>query len=150
MTDPKDLIHRWFDEVWNQGREETIDELFASEAIAHGLGEAEAQVRGPAEFKTFWRSLRSALPDMRIRIEDTIAAGDKVAARVVLEGAHRGDGLGVPPTGRRVTVSGVVIVRISGGQIVEGWNSWDQLGLLQQIGAIPTPRGTGRFLIDRA
>jgi steroid delta-isomerase-like uncharacterized protein len=150
MSESEALIHRWFDEVWNRGREETIDQLFAAEAIAHGLGEEDVQVRGPEQFKVFWRNLRSALPDIQIRIEDTTATEDKAVVRVVLTGTHTGNGLGVPPTGNHVAVSGIVIVRLSGGQIIEGWNSWDQLGLLRQIGAIPKPSNAGRFLVDRA
>ena len=90
--------------------------------------------------------MRSALPDVHIRIEDTIVDGCKAAARVVLEGTHLGEGLGVPATGRRVTITGIVIIRVAHAQIAEGWNSWDQLGLLQQIGAIPAPLVPDRFL----
>jgi predicted ester cyclase len=149
MTDAKALIHRWFEEVWNHGREGTIDELFAQGAIAYGLGEEGAEVRGPNQFKTFWRNLRSALPNIHIRIEDTIADGDKVVVRVLLEGTHTGDGLGVRPSRNRVAVPAIVIVRVSGGQIVEAWNSWDQLGLLQQTGAIHAPQASDRFLTAR-
>ncbi len=149
QNSPHALIHRWFDEVWNQGREETVDELFAADGIGHGLGEGSADVHGPAEFKIFLRNMRSALPDIQIRIEDTIADDVKAAARVVLEGTHLGDGLGVAPTGRRVAVTGIVIVRVAGGHIVEGWNSWDQLGLMRQIGAIPAPDAADRFLSAR-
>ena len=105
MSDTRTLIHRWFEEVWNQGREATIDELFAADAIAHGLGEKGVEVRGPGELKTFWRNLRSAIPDIHIRVEDTVADGDKVAARVFLEGTHTGDGLGIPASGNRVAAS---------------------------------------------
>ena len=150
MAETKALIHRWFEEVWNQGREATIDELFGRDAIAYGLGEVAAEVRGPNQFKTFWRNLRSALPDMHIRIEDTITDADKVVVRLLLEGTHTGDGLGVRASGNRVAVPGVVIVRVSGGQIVEAWNSWDQLGLLQQTGAIQAPpQASDHFLTAR-
>lgn len=147
---PDVLIHRWFEEVWNQGREQTIDELFSAYGVAHGLGEHEADVRGPSGFKVFWNNLRSALPDLQMRIEDTIVQNDRVAVRVRLTGTHRGDTLGVPASGRAISVAGIVIVRISGDQIVEGWNSWDQLGLLQQIGAIPRPQAADRFLSETA
>jgi steroid delta-isomerase-like uncharacterized protein len=147
--DPKSLIHRWFEEVWNQGREETVDELFSPEGVAYGLGDGSAEVRGPAGFKVFLRNMRAALPDIHIRIEDTIVQADKAVVRVVLEGTHLGEGLGLPPTGQRVTVSGIVIVRVAGSQIVEGWNSWDQLGLLRQTGAIPAPEAVDRFLSAR-
>jgi predicted ester cyclase len=146
--DQKTLVYRWFDEVWNRGREETIDELFSPQGVAYGLGEGDPAVRGPAGFKIFWRNMRSALPDVDIRIEDTIVQGDKAVVRVVLEGTHTGEGLGVAPTGHRVHIAGMVMVRIAGDQIVEGWNSWDQLGLLQQIGAIPV-QNSDRFLTAR-
>jgi predicted ester cyclase len=144
--DPCTLIHRWFDEVWNQGREETIDELFASGGIYHGLGEGGADVVGPDGFKVFWRNMRSALPDVQIRIEDTIVHGDKAVVRVVLDGTHLGEGLGMAPTGRRVFITGIVIVIVAGGQVSEAWNNWDQLGLLQQIGAIPSSESPDRFI----
>lgn len=148
--DPSTIIHRWFNEVWTQGREEVIDELFSPHAVGHGLGEGDTDVRGPAEFKTFWRNMRSALPDVSIRIEDTVSQGEMVVVRVVLEGTHLGDGLGIPRTGRRVCISGIVMGRIVNGQLYEGWNSWDQLGLLRQLGAIPAFGETDRFLSTQA
>jgi steroid delta-isomerase-like uncharacterized protein len=137
--DPKTLIHRWFDEVWNQGREETVDELCAPDAIGHGLGERGDEAHGPAGFKIFFRNMRTAFPDIHFSIEDTIVQDDKAVVRVILKGTHLGDGLGLPPTGNAVAIAGIVIVRVVAGQITEGWNSWDQLGLLRQIGAVPAP-----------
>jgi len=147
--DPLTVANRWFDEVWNNGREDTIDELFSHDGIAYGLGEGEADVRGPAAFKFFWRNMRSAFPDVHIRVEDSVAQGDKAVVRVVLEGTHRGSGLGVAATGRRVSIAGLIMIRVAGGQIVEGWNSWDQLGLLRQIGAVPNAAAADRFLEPR-
>jgi steroid delta-isomerase-like uncharacterized protein len=143
------VAHRWFDEVWNHSRQETIDELYASDAIAHGLGEG-TDSRGPAGFRASWCNMRSALPDAHISIEDTIIQGDKAVVRVALEGTHRGEGLGLPATGRRVSVTGIVIIRIDGGQIAASWNNWDQLGLLRQLGAIPAAQGPDRFLSTQA
>ena len=74
---------------------------------------------------------------MHIAIEDTVAEDDKVAVRVKIEGTHLGDGLGVPASGRRMCVAGIIIIRIANGKIVEGLNSWDQLGMLRQIGTLP-------------
>ena len=147
-ADVKAIVHRWFEEVWNQGRMETIDEMFPPRGVAHGLGESEAPVRGPDAFKPFVRNIRESIPDLHISVEDIITEGDKTAFRVVLEGTHRGDGLGVAAPGRRVRVKGIVMLRLEDGQIVEGWNSWDRLGLLQQIGALPTP-AEDRFLERR-
>lgn len=146
----KALVRRWFEEVWNQGREETIDELFAANGIGYGLGDTEAAVHGPGEIKPFVRNLRGALPDIHMKIEDSMAEGDRVTVRITVEGTHKGGQLGVAPTGRRVRIEGIVIVRISNGQIVEGWNSWDQLGLLRQIGALPAAEAPDRFTTARA
>ena len=145
----KGLVRRWFREVWNEGREATIDELFAETGVAYGLGEREAEVRGPAQLKPFVRNLRGTLPDLQISIQDIMAEEDKVMVRVLLEGTHSGSGLGVPPSGRKIRVAGIVVIRISKGQFVEGWNSWDQLGLLRQIGALPAPPGEDQFLTAR-
>ncbi|HTM48735.1 MAG TPA: ester cyclase [Bryobacteraceae bacterium] len=137
----KQLVRRWFEEVWNQGREDTIDELLAESGIGHGLGEGEVDLHGPKEFKPFVRNLRGSLPDLRIVIDDILSQDDKVLVRLRLEGTHDGAGLGVQPTGRRVSIAGMVLVQVCGGQIMEGWNSWDQLGLLRQIGALPAAKG---------
>jgi len=146
----KALVRRWFKEVWNEGREATIDELFAESGIAYGLGEGEAEVRGPAQMKPFVRNLRNSFPDLQISIQDIVAEEDKVVVRVLLEGTHSGLGLGVPASGRGVRVAGIVVIRVSKGQLVEGWNSWDQLGLLRQIGALPAPGDEDQFLSARS
>ena len=145
-TDPKAVLERWFEEVWNQGREQVVDELMAPDAVAIGLGEMDQDVHGPSEFKIFLRNMRQALPDVRIDMEDTTTEQDKISARVVLKGTHHGNGLGVAPTGNAVSIRGIVMVRVAAGKIVEGWNSWDQLGLLRQIGALNNPAGKDRFL----
>ena len=146
----KALVRRWFKEVWNDGREATIDELFAEGGVAYGLGDREAVVQGPAQLKPFVRNLRNSFPDIQITIHDIMAEEDKVMVRVLLEGTHSGSGLGVPPSGRRVRVAGIVLIRISKGQFIEGWNSWDQLGLLRQIGALPLTEGEDQFLTARS
>ena len=128
---------RWFEEVWNQGREQTIDEMLTAEGVGHGLGDTDRDTRGPAEFKVFWRNLRGALPDVHIRVDDLISQGDRVVTRITLTGTHSGEGLGVPPSGAKVHVQGIVIMRFHNGKAVEAWNSYDQLGLLRQIGALP-------------
>ena len=142
----KALIRRWFEEVWNQGIEKTIDELFSPEGIAHGLGDTEIDVCGPEQFKPFVRNLRGSLPDLHISVEDVIAENDLVVARLVLQATHSGPGLGVTPSGRQVRVAGIAVVRFANGQAVEAWNVWDQLGLLRQIGALPGPEGLDRFV----
>jgi steroid delta-isomerase-like uncharacterized protein len=145
----KAVIHRWFEEVWNQGREELIDELRTPDAVGFGLGETPVAVQGASGFKVFYHNLRSSLPDLRVTVEQLVAERDMVAARIQVEGTHMGPGLGVPPTGQSVQFSGMLIARISEGRIAESWNNIDQLGLLRQVGALPPGAGPDRFLAKR-
>jgi steroid delta-isomerase-like uncharacterized protein len=129
----KALVRRWFQEVWNKGRGVAIDEMLAADAVIHGLGD---NLHGPAGFKQFHTAYRNAFPDVKIQIDDIVAEGDIVAARWSGTGTHRGDGLGVPPTGKEVHFRGMVFIRVKDGKLVEGWNNFDQLAMLQQIGAV--------------
>ena len=131
----KALVRRWFEEVWNKGRTEAIDEMFAADGIAHGLsGEAEGPLKGPADFKPFHEIFRGAFPDIEVIVEDMIAEGDKVGARCSVRGKHAGDHLGVAATNAPVDFSGVSIVRIKDGKIVEAWNNFDFMKMNKQIG----------------
>lgn len=129
------LAERWFDEVWNNGRAEAVDEMFATDGIAHGLG-AGGDLYGPAEFKPFVEKFRGAFPNINITVEDAIAEGDKVALRWTARMKHEGDHLGFAATQKDAVIAGMSIVRVRDGQIVEGWNNWDQLGLMQQLGVV--------------
>ena len=99
----KALIRRWFEEVWNKGREAAIDEMLTPRAMVHGLG---PDLQGPDAFKGFYRAYRNAFPDVKIQIEDILAEGDIVATRWAGAGTHQGDGLGFPATGRPGAVPG--------------------------------------------
>ena len=135
---PEALIHRWFAEVWNQGNEQTVDELYGENALAHGLWEGDAQSSGREGVKAFLRQMRGAFPDVRMTVQETITEGNRISARVQLDATHTGDGLGVAPTQRRVRVIGIVMVHVENGQIAESWNSWDQLAMLRQLGLVPS------------
>lgn len=132
----KALVVRWFEEVWNKGRSDVIDEMFAADGVAHGLGEDR---HGPAGFKPFHAAFRQAFPDVRVQVDEMIAEGDKVAYRLTATGTHRGDGLGFAATGRPARFLAMGSVRIANGQIVEGWNVLDQLGMLTQLGVVTPP-----------
>src|SRR5262245_22106574 len=134
--DNKALVRRWFDEVWNQGRADTIDEMLSPVSLVHGLGEP---LKGIEAFKAFHRAYREAFPDVRIHIEEMIAEGDLVAARWTATGTHRGDGLGIPATNKPARFTGMVISRFENGRLVEGWNNFDQLGMFQQLGVVKLP-----------
>src|SRR5262245_42446301 len=124
----KALVRRWFEEVWNQGRAETIDALLAPNGRAHGLGDVPP---GPAGFKSFHAAFRNAFPDIRITLDDVIAEGDLVAFRFSANATHRGDGLGFAATNRSAEFTGMGFVRVRNGQLVEGWNNYDQLSMFQ-------------------
>ena len=131
------LVRRWFEEVWNKGRAEAIDELFDEEGVAHGLAdEAGAPLRGPTGFKPFFRSFRGAFPEVEVVVEDTVSEGDKVAARCSVRGRHRGDTLGFKATDSPVEFDGICIVRLRGGKIVEAWNNFDFMSMFRQLGAL--------------
>jgi predicted ester cyclase len=140
----KTLVRYWFEEVWNQGREELIDELLAPEVPVSGLAEGDTVLHGNAEFRTFYRNIRGTLPDIHITVEDLISEGEKIAVRLSVEGTHMGDAL-APATGRTVKFMVLVMARVANGKLAEAWNSVDQLGLLTQIGALAAP-GSDRFM----
>jgi steroid delta-isomerase-like uncharacterized protein len=131
------LIHRWFEEVWNKGHADAVDEMFAEDGIAHGLSDDSGEpLRGPEAFKEFHARFRGAFPDIVVVVEDTICEGDKVAARCSVRGTHSGDSLGFAATQNSVEFTGMAIVRVKDGQIVEAWNNFDFMALYKQLGAI--------------
>ena len=131
----KAIIRRWFDEVWNEGRSEVIEELFDEYGIAHGLSDDPANpIKGPQDFRPFYELFRQAFPNMHIVIEDTVAEGDRVAARCSVRGKHEGDFMGKAATQSPIEFTGITIVRIENGKIVEAWNNFDFLKLYQQCG----------------
>jgi steroid delta-isomerase-like uncharacterized protein len=136
MTDQYEtLAHRWFEEVWNKGRAEAIDEMFACGGIAHGLTDQQGnELCGPEGFKPFFESFRSAFPDLEVIVKDTVSEGDKVAARCVVRGTHRGEGIGIAPTGNPVEFTGMTIIRVRDGKIVEAWNNFDFMAMFEQVG----------------
>jgi steroid delta-isomerase-like uncharacterized protein len=132
---PDAVMRTWFEEVWNEGREATIDRLLAAGAIAHGL--PGGPQRGPDSFRPVFHTFRGAFPDLRITVERTITEGDHVAVFCHVTGTHTGGSLGVAPTGRTVDFHGVTIGRVADGQIQEGWNCFDFLTMYQQLGIVP-------------
>jgi steroid delta-isomerase-like uncharacterized protein len=129
------FVHRWFDEVWNQGNLDAVDAMMAPDAAMHGLGDG-AGVNGSVAFKEFATRLRGAFPDIHVRIDQTIEEGDMIAARWTATMTHSGDQLGIAPTGQRVGVTGMSMARLRDGVMVEGWNNWDTMALMEQIGAL--------------
>ncbi|HYH84028.1 MAG TPA: ester cyclase [Pyrinomonadaceae bacterium] len=133
----KTLMRRWFEEVWNKGREEAIDEMFAEDGVANGLADESGEpLRGASGFKPFFHKFREAFPEIEVVVEDVISEGDKVAARCTVRGRHRGDTLGFAATDQPVEFTGMTITRIRDGKIVEAWNNFDFMAMFQQLGAL--------------
>ena len=134
----KAIVRRINDEVWSEGHLDVIDELIADEFIATVVGAPE-QIRGQQGFREFVVMYRTAFPDLRITVDEQFAEGETVVTRWTATGTNEGELMGIPATGKQATVAGININRVSGGKLVEGWGLFDQLGLLQQIGAVPVP-----------
>ena len=129
------LMRRWFQEVWNDGRTETIYDLFSPQGVAHGQESAEGELHGPQEFEGFVRKIRAAFSDVQLTVEDVFATDDKGVLRWSGVMKHTSDALGVPASHRTVRLRGITMVRFADGKVIESWDNWDQLGMLQQIGA---------------
>lgn len=133
------LMRRWFREVWNEGKTQTIYDLMAEDGIAVGQDQPGIELRGPRQFESFVNRIRGAFPDQKIKIEDVFGAADKVVIRWSAEMTHKGDQLGIPPTNRAVKATGISIAQIKNGKIIQGWDNWDQLALMQQLGVVTLP-----------
>ena len=132
------VVMRRFLEFINTASEKLAQELISPDAIFHVPGRPEP-IRGPAGYLAVIGMMRGGFPDIQWTLEEMIAEDDKVAARFTMRGTHRGTFFGVPPTGKTITVQAMNFYRLSGGQFVEERGQPDMLGLLQQIGAVPTP-----------
>jgi len=130
------LARRWFDDVWNKRREATITELLDSDAVGHLEG---LVTRGIDEFVSARAYLIGAFPDLHISVEDTVSEGDSVAIRWSFTGTHRGDNLGIPATGKAVSCRGITWFRFANGRLVEGWDSWNQGRLMNELQAAGKP-----------
>ena len=131
----KAIVRRKIEEVFSaQGNLDVADEIFAPEYVGYP-----EDVRGPEGAKETAKMYRNAFPDVQLSIEDQVAEGDKVVTRWIGSGTHQGEMMGIAPTGNQVRVDGMTISRIEDGKIVEEWDIYDALGMMQQLGAIPSP-----------
>lgn len=128
------ILKRWFEEVWNQGREATIDELADPAIHGHGLvGSNGQEIASREAFKAFYHAFRGAFPDIHVDVQDVVREGDLEVARFVVTGTHTGEGIGKPVKGRPVKITGMTMIREKDGKMVESWNNVDFLTLFQQI-----------------
>ena len=137
IEENKALSLRVTEEIFNQGNLDLVDEIIDKNFIAHGSSE---DTKGPEGLKQFASQFRSAFPDLKITTQDQIAEGDRVVSRQLAIGTHKGELQGIAPTGKQITITAIIIDRSAGGKIVESWSNIDMLGLMQQIGAVPSPK----------
>lgn len=136
----RQLSRRWFEEVWNDRRTETIAELMSPDGIGHM---ETGDLKGAETFQKVRDQFLSAFPDLKFEVEDTIADGDDVVVRWRVTGTHTGDGIGIPPCHRKVTARGMTWHRYKDGVMVEGWDSWNQGAFFQHLQEdVPTPGGS--------
>ena len=140
----KTLSRRLFEEVWNKGNLAVLNELIANDHVNSGPGTLPGLPTGPEGAKQFVTMYRNAFPDVHLTIDEQIAEGDKVVTRWTAHGTHQGELLGIPATGKSSTVTGISVDRIVNGKIVESWGIFDQFGMMQQLGVIPTPEHAAR------
>jgi steroid delta-isomerase-like uncharacterized protein len=137
MPDAKEIVKRLIEEPWT-GNVAVVDEFVSPDYVAYDPSEPDP-IRGPAGAKANTEKYLAGFSDAKVTVNDQIAEGDKVATRWTGHGTHDGEIAGVSPTGKEVTVSGLTLSRLENGMVVEEWTTWDTLGMLVQLGAVPVP-----------
>lgn len=135
----KAIVRRFIEELWNQRKLELADELFAEDCVTHQLrfgNDPAGAPRGPEAMKHHVADWLAAFPDIRFAIEQMVAEGDLVMTQCVMRGTHRADWLGIPATGKSITIQMFVVHRIASGLIAEDWVLIDSFGLFQQLGLV--------------
>jgi steroid delta-isomerase-like uncharacterized protein len=135
MADAKERVRRLFEEPW-KGNWDVLDELVAAEYVGYDSGQAEP-LRGLESLRGYLRAYSDAFPDARLTVHEQIAEPGKVATRWSVRGTHAGEIAGIAATGKEVTVSGLTISTLDHGKVVEQRTTWDRLGMLVQLGAVP-------------
>ena len=137
----KATVRRVADEIFSQGKLDVIDDIFAPNYV--GYTQHGTVVHGSADVKQFVAQYLSAFSHAQSVVEDLVAEGDRVVVRLTFTGTHTSAWMGIPPTGKPVTVKGMALYRLKDGKIVEQWTIGDTLGLLQQLGAVTLPPHSG-------
>ena len=134
----KVTMQRIYEEVWNQGKFEVLDEVVSSDYVGH-LPTPPGAPSGREGLRWLIQMYRTAFPDIHVQVADQFAEGEKVLTRITIQGTHQGQFMGIAPTNKKIEVGALVVTRFKDGQNVEGWAELDRLGLMQQLGVVPTP-----------
>lgn len=128
-------LARRFYEAFNVGNPDALDEVVAPDYIQHSPGVPP----GRDGVKTYGGMFRAAFPDAHLHVEGLIAEGDRVTGRWTVHGTQKGELMGIPATGKTIQISGIDIWRVENGLLAEHWDAWDQMGMMQQLGAMTPP-----------
>ena len=139
-ADNRKVARQFFEDVFTKGAIETVDEIFADDYVGHSSANLRRPIKGPAGIKRFVQMYRQAFPDIEFKFEDILTQGDKVAVRWTTVGTHKAALFGIPPTGKRMTVTGIGIAQIAGGRIGVSFSEVDMLSLDTQLGVGPKLR----------
>jgi predicted ester cyclase len=135
VSSPADVARAWFEQLWNQADESTIDRLLHPGAVIYGLPTASGgPLRGRDEFRPFYRVFRAAFPDLRVEVLDVVAEGDRATAYCRVRGVQKGDLPDCAATNRGVDFTGFAMVRVADGFATEAWNCFDFLAMYRQLG----------------
>jgi len=140
MEPNKVVVRRFIEELWNQRKLALADDLFAEDCVTHQLrfgNDPAGAPRGPAAMKHHIADWLAAFPDIRFTIEQMLAEGDRVMTQCVARGTHLGSWLGIPATGKFISIQMFVVHRFADGVIAEDWVLVDSLGVFQQLGLVP-------------
>jgi predicted ester cyclase len=137
MPDAKTIVKQVLEEPW-KGNWNVLDQHIAPEYIGHDAANPQT-ISGIDGLKANFQTYIDGFGDARITIDQQLAEGDMVASRWTGRGTHTGEIMGIAPTGKEVTVTGITISKLRDGKIIEDWTNWDALGMLVQLGAVPTP-----------
>jgi steroid delta-isomerase-like uncharacterized protein len=132
----KSIVRRWVEEGWNKGDMSVVDQVYAPGYVQHEP--APETVTSSEALKQYMGAYLTAFPDLQLSVDDLVAEGDKVVWRFTSKGTQTGPFMGMPATGRTGSITGLVMFRLENSRIVEGWVNIDALGLLEQVGMIPT------------
>jgi steroid delta-isomerase-like uncharacterized protein len=132
--DNKNVVRRVFEDAFNKNDLTVLDELVTPRVVYHNAPPGLASgIEGYRQLLTMWRT---AFPDAHVTIEDMIGEADKVVTRFTGRGTHKGDFMGIAPTGKRVEVTAITVMRLEGGKVTDEWEQVDMLGIMQQLGAV--------------
>ncbi len=137
----KAIVRRIFEQGMNQNKTSVFDDLIAHNYVNHNMP---APAPGPEGFKQVLAMFTKAFPDMKVTLDEVVGEGDKVSTRGKFTGSHKGEFMGIPATGKKITVTYIDIWRIQNGKAVENWVQMDMMGMMQQLGVAPPPPGQQR------